>query len=151
MAEWKFCPECGCEEILYEQGQHKQCKECHQEWFSDVDYSDAVAKNLGTFRAALSAKDAEIARLREALEYIRDIEPAQFNAYPADWNDQIKACEKCQSFRDHPLFRGICDTHRQPMYRRDAHDAHQVRALGYRAKSMARDALSPPLMEKADV
>ena len=43
---WIYCPECGSEEIHYEEGGHKQCANCHQEWFSDIDYSDVVQSNL---------------------------------------------------------------------------------------------------------
>lgn len=83
-----------------------------------------------------------IETLEKALEEIRDLEPATFNAYPADWKEQIDACEKCQDYKNHPIMRGICDTHRQPMNDRESHDAHQVRILGYRAKGIARDALN---------
>lgn len=79
--------------------------------------------------------------LTKALEEIRDLQPQEFNAYPSDWQEQRDACDDCQRYKDHPLMRGICDTHRKPMYDRESHDAHQVRSLGYRAKSMARDAL----------
>lgn len=44
---WAYCPECGSEEIHHEEGAHKQCAECHQEWFSDLDYTDVVRKHLG--------------------------------------------------------------------------------------------------------
>lgn len=43
---WKFCPECGCEEIRHQEGKHKQCADCHQEWFADIDYSDVIRANL---------------------------------------------------------------------------------------------------------
>lgn len=46
MNDWKFCPECGCSKVHHEEGTHKQCKRCHQKWWSDVDYSDAIAKKL---------------------------------------------------------------------------------------------------------
>lgn len=90
---------------------------------------------------------ALIETLVKALEEIRDLQPQAFNAYPADWNEQIAACDDCQRYKDHPLMRGICDTHRKPMYDRESHDAHQVRALGYHAKSMARDALDAAAKE----
>lgn len=43
---WSYCPECGCEELHHEQGEHKQCANCRQEWFSDIDYSEVVRGNL---------------------------------------------------------------------------------------------------------
>jgi NADH pyrophosphatase NudC (nudix superfamily) len=43
---WIYCPECGSEEIRHEEGVHKQCAVCLQEWFSDIDYTDVVAANV---------------------------------------------------------------------------------------------------------
>jgi hypothetical protein len=66
--EWAFCPECGSEEIRYEEGRHKQCANCGQEWFSDLDYRDVVAKNL-RFGAAIAA--SRISTLERELEEAR--------------------------------------------------------------------------------
>lgn len=44
--EWEYCPECGSYEVSYEEGIHKQCADCSQEWFSDVDYTDVVRSHL---------------------------------------------------------------------------------------------------------
>lgn len=44
--EWEYCPECGSEDIHYEEGRHKQCNNCHQEWYSDIDYTEVVMGNL---------------------------------------------------------------------------------------------------------
>lgn len=58
---WSYCPECGSEHVQHHEGEHKQCANCHQEWFSGTDYTDVVRKHLaGKFRD----KDAEIERLR---------------------------------------------------------------------------------------
>jgi hypothetical protein len=46
--KWTYCPECGSTEIRYEEGDHKQCAVCHQEWFADIDYTDVVQKNLSS-------------------------------------------------------------------------------------------------------
>jgi hypothetical protein len=92
-------------------------------------------------------RDFLIEALVKALEEIRDLQPQEFNAYPADWQEQRDACDDCQRYKGHPLMRGICDTHRKPMYDRESHDAHQIRSLGYRAKSMARDALDTAKQE----
>jgi chromosome segregation ATPase len=62
--EWAYCPECGCEDVRHEEGEHKQCADCHQEWFSSVDYSDVVRKHLS---GKYIDKDAEIERLRSEL------------------------------------------------------------------------------------
>ena len=50
-AVWSYCPECGCEETHHEEGKHKQCANCHQEWFSDIDYSEVVRGNLQKLKA----------------------------------------------------------------------------------------------------
>ncbi|MNF33083.1 hypothetical protein D3C85_448550 [compost metagenome] len=59
--EWAYCPECGSEDVRHEEGEHKQCASCHQEWFSSVDYSDVIRKHLS---GKYIDKDAEIERLR---------------------------------------------------------------------------------------
>lgn len=48
---WMYCPECGCEELRHEEGEHKQCTNCYQEWFSDIDYSEVVRGNLEKLKA----------------------------------------------------------------------------------------------------
>ena len=47
-----YCPECGSLDVRYEDGNHKQCASCAQEWFSDIDYSDVVRQNLNRLYAA---------------------------------------------------------------------------------------------------
>jgi hypothetical protein len=59
--EWTYCPECGCEDVSHEHGEHKQCANCHQEWFSSVDYSRVVREHLS---GKYIDKDAQIERLR---------------------------------------------------------------------------------------
>lgn len=60
---WSYCPECGSEHVQHHEGEYKQCADCYQEWFSDIDYTNVVRKHLaGKFRD----KDAEIKRLRSA-------------------------------------------------------------------------------------
>ena len=57
---WAYCPECGCEEIHHQQGRHKQCADCHQEWFSDIDYSDVVRGHLKKLKAEQPAPVAVV-------------------------------------------------------------------------------------------
>lgn len=57
---WSYCPECGCEELHHEVGEHKQCANCHQEWFSDIDYSDVVRGNLQKLKAEQPAPVAVV-------------------------------------------------------------------------------------------
>ena len=52
---WSYCPECGCEELHHEEGEHKQCANCLQEWFSDIDYSEVVRGNLAKLKASQPA------------------------------------------------------------------------------------------------
>lgn len=58
-AEWKYCPECGCEEHEpsgYSNGHF--CSSCGQEWFPDVDYTCVVTKHLAEWHASSSVADA---------------------------------------------------------------------------------------------
>lgn len=72
---WKYCPECGCEEIHHQEGCHKQCSNCYQEWFSDMDYTDVVRQHLaGKFRD----KDAAIEAANQRADAAERI--AQHNA-----------------------------------------------------------------------
>ena len=57
---WSFCPECGCKELHHEEREHKQCKNCHQEWFSDIDYSETVRWNLQKLKAVRPAPVAVV-------------------------------------------------------------------------------------------
>ena len=72
VAEWKYCPECGCEE--YEQGiwekgnQEHICTGCGQSWFDDVDYSDVVRGHLTEWQSLKSSGAEYIAGLVGALE-----------------------------------------------------------------------------------
>lgn len=61
--EWLFCPECGCVETHYEEGRHKQCKECHQEWFSDIDYTEVLRSNIEHLRSLNKDAHAIIDRI----------------------------------------------------------------------------------------
>jgi len=55
-ATWKYCPECGSDAINYELDNHKECKKCHQEWFSDIDYTDTVRMNLEKWQSKKNIK-----------------------------------------------------------------------------------------------
>lgn len=89
------------------------------------------------------ARDYLLHRLtlvEEALTKIVELEPRP-SSHAIDWQ-AIDSCEECQRYKDHPIQRGICDTHRRPIWDREKHDAHEEKTLGYRAKGIARDALS---------
>ena len=63
---WMYCPECGCEELHHEQGEHKQCANCHQEWFSDIDYSEVVRGNLEKLKSSPPAPVSVVRKLEMA-------------------------------------------------------------------------------------
>ena len=44
---WTYCPECGSqdyEHVDYLGKGSRQCKDCGQEWWTDVDYTDTMRK-----------------------------------------------------------------------------------------------------------
>ena len=94
-----------------------------------------------TLAASLAAQTALVATLTGALREIAKITERKESKYPADWQEQIAACPECQRYKDHPIQRGICDTHRKPIYAQEDHDRHETRILGYRAQQIARAAL----------
>jgi hypothetical protein len=92
-AKWEYCPECGSEQIHYEEGDHKQCADCYQEWFADMDYSHVVRVHLG---GKYQDKAAVIERLNDELAalkaqpsgvvlppspYLPGVDPAQLSDY----------------------------------------------------------------------
>ena len=47
--EWKYCPECGSDNNRRDASlckTHRQCEDCKQEWFTDIDYSSCIKKFL---------------------------------------------------------------------------------------------------------
>ena len=74
---WTYCPECGSEDLHHEQGEHKQCANCHQEWFSDIDYSEVVRGNLEKLKASPPASVAVVLEYGQTCpccgEYKREI------------------------------------------------------------------------------
>lgn len=75
---WGYCPECGCEDIHHQDGEHKQCASCHQEWFSSIDYSDVVREHLS---GKYIDKDAVIGRLRAQLAEHKELLAAMTCGY----------------------------------------------------------------------
>lgn len=115
-----------------------------------VEHADQAHESgsLG-WRDTMNEAADEITRLRalnaelvEALKQITDLTERPADLFPADWKEQIAACPECQRYKDHPIQRGICDTHRKPIYANEAHNAHETRILGYRAKDIARAAIA---------
>ena len=74
---WMYCPECGSLDVRYEDGNHKQCASCAQEWFSDIEYSDVVRQNLNRLHAApVDAKAIRAEALEEAAKWFENITEA---------------------------------------------------------------------------
>lgn len=73
---WSYCPECGSEEILHQEGDHKQCAECHQEWFSDIDYTDVVRGHLKKLKVEQPAPAAVVLPERKPMH----------GSYAEGWN-----------------------------------------------------------------
>ena len=68
-----FCPECGCSDIVElhfaqrtEKG-HSYCIRCKQELFKGVDYSEVIAANIESLRAALAEMTERARKLGEAV------------------------------------------------------------------------------------
>ncbi len=103
---------------------------------------DAKIFEAGYPRAldALDKADADKLPLLEALESIINLTEKLFE-FPSDWQEQIDGCAECQRYKGHPIQQGICNEHRQPLYERDRHDEFERKAIGHRAKRIARDAL----------
>lgn len=99
-----------------------------------------AADALEAQQARIAELEAESAALTKALTEVRDLEPVPFER-GLDWT-AIAACEDCQNYKEHPLMRGICNTHRRPLYDRESHDGREEKRLGWRAKCIAREALS---------
>lgn len=81
---WDYCPECGCEELHYEQGEHKQCANCYQEWYSSINYSEVVRSNLARLRASPPAPVAVVLPERK--------DTVQMDGYQSPWDAGWNAC-----------------------------------------------------------
>jgi len=119
------------------------------EWFTHAIHTchDECDRPLCKTTRERDALRAELERKDAALREITELEPRPSTLYPPDWSEQIAACPECQRYKDHPIQRGICDTHRKPIYATERHNKHEIRILGYRAKDIARAALSPAQKE----
>lgn len=111
---WRYCPECGSEELHHECGEHKQCKKCHQEWFSDIDYSEVVRGNLQKLKAEQPAPVAVVipeilhSTIRDTLRNYRmsTLDDGHGGGYPlidamtADGRPVSGGIEECQYLAD---------------------------------------------------
>jgi hypothetical protein len=90
---------------------------------------------------------AEIRRLREALEQIRDIQPdeAEGRELRAKAGAEIETCEECAEWRrrKHPI-QHLCDRHYRALNEAErADDIHYTAQVG-RMRGVARTALGRP-------
>lgn len=105
-----------------------------------ADTIEALLAENAALRAANTEAERKLAEAVEAMEEIAAIEPKPFEG-GLDM-EAIRACEECRRYEGHPVQHGICNTHRRPIWDREKHEGHEEKALGYRAKSIARTFLS---------
>lgn len=43
---WETCPECGSKKYNEGENYQRECIDCKQEYFSDINYSDVIGFNL---------------------------------------------------------------------------------------------------------
>lgn len=117
------------------------------EHFERVDMShgdraaiDRATKAYADYQRVQKGQPNRLTLMEGALQQIADLEPRP-SVSAIDWQ-AVDCCEDCQRYKDHPIQRGICDTHRRPIWDREKHQDHEEMALGYRAKGIARDALN---------
>ncbi len=89
------------------------------------------------------AREEAERKLAEAVATLKEI--AEIEPQPFDGGldvAAIRTCDECQRYAGHPVQRGICNTHRRPIWDREKHESREEKSLGYRAKSIARTFLS---------
>lgn len=121
--------------------------ECHHGLGAPDEEALVNAAFIAAARTAIPDLLAENERLLKTLADIADLQPEPY-AFPADWQDQIAACRECAQYKGHPIQQGICDTHRKPLWARDAHERNEVSRIGPRAQRLAREALYAAATEK---
>ncbi|GAA0768621.1 hypothetical protein [Brevundimonas olei] len=103
-----------------------------------------ISVRITAIRNDMHARATEAERkLAEAVATLKEI--AAIEPEPFDGGldmEAIRACEECRRYEGHPVQHGICNTHRRPIWDREKHESHEEKALGYRAKSIARTFLS---------
>jgi hypothetical protein len=82
-AAWAYCPECGSQDLHHEEGEHKQCAKCYQEWFSDIDYSEVVRANLEVMSRRAERAEVELAAARAARTV--KVKPLVWERHPMGW------------------------------------------------------------------
>ena len=65
---WAFCPECGSTDTENESGTYKQCAECGQDWYIDINYSVVIKEKLQMGRSL----EAELQSHKSAINGMQD-------------------------------------------------------------------------------
>lgn len=113
------------------------------EYIAEGEKDWQVLRNVCPSASAVAALRDRIETLEEALRHIATLrERPSDHIVPADWEQQIADCEGCQRYKGHPIQQGICDTHRKPLYRREAYEKNETAILGLRAREVAEMALA---------
>lgn len=112
-AKWGYCPECGSEEVRHEEGEHKQCAACRQEWFADIDYTDVVrghlAKRTQAGDAWISVQDRLPPRM-EGREFSENVLVVNMNS---SWPHVT--ISECNYYEGENTWRGVNVTHWMPL------------------------------------
>lgn len=108
----------------------------------EAGYLDQIDK----LNSRATEAERKLAEAEEVIKEIAAIEPKPFDG-GLDM-EAIRACEECRRYEGHPVQHGICNTHRRPIWDREKHDSREEKALGYRAKSIARTFLSSKEAER---
>ena len=90
---WEYCPECGSDRTKYEDGTKKFCRDCNQEWYSDIDYTDVVRQNLCEGKDVLRPssrvlRDGEVAVDAKELQRLRDFADG-WNSFREQFDDIV--------------------------------------------------------------
>lgn len=110
---------------------------------NDADFIAHARQDIPRLIALARSQAEVIAQLVGALERIEKLDPQPIdNPFPPDWKEQIAACPECQRYKGHPIQGGICDTHRQPLWRREKLERYSQEALPGNMRDIARAALA---------
>lgn len=85
---WEYCPECGSDRIQRGDGTQNFCKDCHQEWYTDIDYTDVVRQNLCEGKDVLRPSSVPSSRvLKDGEVAARESELAALREFADGWSE----------------------------------------------------------------
>lgn len=122
-------------------GTAKECPDSENRVICAIHNAVASAQKWIAAQHTLAENEA----LRRALKTIVECEPKPIDdPFPADWEEQIKACSECQGWaKNHPIQNGICDLHRKPIWERERREKAARSFLPHDMRDIARAALTP--------